>query len=82
MNELNKVVSTDVIQATVTLRDSETDSKPQHTHTLNEVQRRAYQVHQRHGGVYGGYTLEDWLEAEHELDEEDNSPSLNNDQVH
>jgi hypothetical protein len=82
MNELNKVVITDVIQTTVTLRDPETDSKPQHTHTLNEVQRRAYQVHQRHGGVYGGYTLEDWLEAEHELDEEDNSPSLKNDQIH
>jgi hypothetical protein len=82
MNELNKVVSTNVIQTTFTLRDSETTSKPQHTHTLNEVQRRAYQIHQRHGGVYGGYTLEDWLEAEHELDEEDNSALPKKDQIH
>jgi hypothetical protein len=32
--------------------------------------------------VYGGYTLEDWLEAEHELDEEDHSPSPKKDQIH
>ena len=64
MNELNKVVSTNVIQSTFTLRDPETDPNPQHTHTLNEVQRRAYRIHQRHGGIYGGYTLEDRLEAE------------------
>jgi hypothetical protein len=32
--------------------------------------------------VYGGYTLEDWLEAEHELDDEDNSPSPKKDQIH
>jgi hypothetical protein len=82
MNELNKVVSTNVIQATFTLRDPETGSEPQHTHTLNEVQRRAYRIHQRHGGIYGGYTLEDWLEAEHELDEEDNSRSPKKEQIH
>jgi hypothetical protein len=82
MNELDKVVSTNVIQATFTLREPENSPKHQHTHTLNEVQRRAYQIHQRHGGVYGGYTLEDWLEAEHELDEEDNSSSPKKDQIH
>ena len=38
--------------------------------TLNEIQIRAYRIHWRHGGPYGGYTLEDWLEAEHELDAE------------
>lgn len=50
-----------------------------HTHhppTLNEIQLRAYRVHYRHGGVFGGYTLDDWLEAEHELnDSGDNSES-------
>jgi Protein of unknown function (DUF2934) len=38
--------------------------------SLNEIQVRAYRVHQRHGAVGGGYTLEDWLEAEHELEKE------------
>jgi hypothetical protein len=82
MNGLNKVVSTEILQTVSSLRDPETDSKPRHTHNLNEIQRRAYQVHQRHGGVYGGYTLEDWLEAEHELAEEDSSPSTKKDQIH
>jgi Protein of unknown function (DUF2934) len=82
MKVITEVINHDIFQATFTLRDSESGSKQQHTHTLNEVQRRAYQVHQRHGGIYGGYTLEDWLKAEHELDEEDDSPSPKNDQVH
>jgi Protein of unknown function (DUF2934) len=38
--------------------------------TLNEIQIRAYRIHQRHGAVYGGYNLDDWLEAEHELEKE------------
>ena len=82
MNELNRAVSTDIIQSAFTLQDSETDPKHQHAHTLNEVQRRAYQIHQRHGAVYGGYTLEDWLEAEHELDDEDDSLSPKNVRIH
>jgi Protein of unknown function (DUF2934) len=82
MDELNKAASSSIIQTSFTLRDPETNPKAQHTHTLNEVQRRAYQIHQRYGGIYGGYTLEDWLEAEHELDEEDNSPMPKKDQIH
>ena len=82
MKEINEVVSNKRYQTTFTLRDSETSPKSQHTHNLNEIQRRAYRVHERHGGVYGGYTLEDWLEAERELDEEDKSPSRKKDQVH
>ena len=82
MSELSKVTSSDVLQNIFTRRDPETNPQHQHTHTLNEVQRRAYQIHQRHGGVYGGYTLEDWLEAEHELDDEDNSPGPKKDQIH
>jgi hypothetical protein len=38
--------------------------------TLNEIQIRAYHVHQQRGGIYGGYTLEEWLQAEHDLDDE------------
>jgi Protein of unknown function (DUF2934) len=82
MKATNEVAVTDIFQTTFTLRDPESNPKPQHTHTLNEVQRRAYQVHERHGGIYGGYTLEDWLEAEHELDEEDDSPSAKRDHIH
>lgn len=82
MNEVDKVTSTNVIQSSFTLRDSESDPKHQHTHTLNEVQRRAYQIHQRHGAIYGGYTLEEWLEAEHELDNEDDSATPKTDRIH
>ena len=45
-----------------------------HPPTLDEIQLRAYRVHYRHGGVFGGYSLEDWLEAEHELTDESDSP--------
>ena len=82
MRVITEVINSDVLQTTFTLRDSETSPKHEYTHTLNEVQRRAYQIHQRHGAVYDGYTLEDWLEAEHELEDEDNSPSPKKDQVH
>ena len=81
MKETNEVVVTDIFQTTLTL-DPENNPKHDHTHTLNEIQRRAYRIHERHGGIYGGYTLEDWLEAEHELDEEDNSPSPKKDHIH
>ena len=82
MEEINEVVVTTIFQPTFTPRQSENTPKHEHSHRLNDIQRRAYQIHQRHGGIYGGYTLEDWLEAEHELDEEDNSPSQKRDQVH
>jgi hypothetical protein len=51
------------------LSDSE-KSPAAHPTTLNEIQIRACRIHQEHGAVYGGYTLDDWLEAEHELDDE------------
>jgi len=82
MKEINEVVVTNIFQPTFTPRQPENNPKQEHTHSLNKIQRRAYQVHQRHGGIYGGYKLEDWLEAEHELDEEDNSPSRQKDQIH
>jgi hypothetical protein len=82
MKEINGVASGDIFQATFTQRDPEANPKSPHTHTSTEVQRRAYRVHQRHGGIYGGYTLEDWLEAEHELDDEETPPPPKKDQVH
>lgn len=42
-----------------------------HPPTLDEIQLRAYRVHYRHGGTFGGYSLDDWLEAEHELTDGD-----------
>ncbi|MFY9802540.1 MAG: hypothetical protein WA211_21065 [Candidatus Acidiferrales bacterium] len=51
-------------------------------HTLDEIQRRAFRIHRRHGGVYGGYTLEEWLEAEHELEHEESPAPGKIDRVH
>lgn len=79
---ITEVVNSVAFQTTLTLRDPENSRKHDHTRTLNEVQRRAYQIHQRHGAIHGGYTLEDWLEAEHELDDEDNPSLPKKDQVH
>jgi len=81
MNGITEVVNTDLFQSTFALRDPENSPQHQHTHTLNEVQRRAYRIHERHGGIYGGYTLEDWLEAERELDEEENPLAPKDDQI-
>ena len=82
MKEITEVVNSEFFQTTITLRDPDSSSKHEHTHTLNEVQRRAYRIHERHGGIYGGYTLEDWLEAEHELDDEENPLAPKDDQIH
>jgi hypothetical protein len=82
MKEITEVVNSELFQTTITLRDPDSSSKHEHTHTLNEVQRRAYRIHERHGGIYGGYTLEDWLEAEHELDDEENPLAPKDDQIH
>ena len=46
------------------------DPPPRRGTSLHDIQIRAYRIHQKHGGVYGGYTLDEWLEAEHELDDE------------
>jgi hypothetical protein len=48
----------------------------------DEIQRRAFRIHRRHGGTYGGYTLEDWLEAEHELEKEDHPAPGVKDRIH
>jgi Protein of unknown function (DUF2934) len=82
MKEINEAVNTELFQTIFAQRDPDRSPKHEHTRTLNEVQRRAYRIHERHGGIYGGYTLEDWLEAEHELDEEENPLAPKDDQVH
>lgn len=69
-------------QITPPQQDSEENPEHQHPHTLDEVQRRAVRIHHRHGSVYGGYTLEEWLEAEHELEDEDEPVSHKRDRVH
>jgi hypothetical protein len=69
-------------QNTPAHQDSEESPEHQHPHTLDEIQRRACRIHRRHGGVYGGYTLGDWLEAEHELEHEDDPAPNNRDRVH
>lgn len=51
-----------------------------HPPTLSEIQRRACKIHYERV-VSGGYTLDDWLEAEHEL-ERKLTPSGKKDQVH
>ena len=50
-----------------------------HPPTLSEIQRRACKIHYERV-VSGGYTLDDWLEAEHEL-ERKLTPSGKKDQV-
>jgi hypothetical protein len=52
-----------------------------HWPSLNEIQMRACRIHQMHGAVRGGYTLDDWLEAEHELDEELREATEKNEQA-
>jgi hypothetical protein len=59
----------------------EEDSKIHGNHhppTLEDVQRRACEIHHEHGAVTGGYTLDEWLEAEHELEDTDGPDSENN----
>jgi hypothetical protein len=46
-----------------------------HHPTLDEIQLRAIRIHSQHGGVCGGYNLDDWFEAEHELEEEIQLPA-------
>jgi hypothetical protein len=62
---------------------SDSDRPPAtHPATLNEIQIRAYRIHQEHGAVNGGYTLDDWLEAEHELDDKARGDPEKEEQVH
>ena len=65
----------------VVLSDEKSDSHGHHhPPTLEDIQRRACEIHHEHGAVNGGYTLDEWLEAEHELEETDD-PDAGNDRV-
>jgi Protein of unknown function (DUF2934) len=52
-----------------------------HPPTLDEIQLRAYRIHREHGGLQG-YTLDDWLEAERELNESSQSDSERTNHAH
>jgi hypothetical protein len=64
------------------LQDLSYDPPPARRTSLHDIQVRAYRIHRKHGGVYGGYTLDEWLEAEHELDEERRGKHNKEEQVH
>jgi Protein of unknown function (DUF2934) len=78
----NQVPSSAGAHNTPAQHNPEETPENEHTHTLDEIQRRAFRIHRRHGGTYGGYTLEDWLEAEHELDREDHRAPDVKDHIH
>lgn len=58
------------------------DPPPPRGTSLHDIQIRAYRIHQKHGAVYGGYTLDEWLEAEHELGEEHRGERNKKEQLH
>ena len=72
------------LDTAVLLIQKDTESQVHHhPPTLDDIQRRAYRIHREHGSVNGGYTLDDWLEAEHELvDVDEVTPADENDRVH
>lgn len=52
----------------IQLASEETETRDDiHPPTLSEIQRRACKIHYERD-VSGGYTLDDWLNAEHELE--------------
>ncbi len=66
----------------VVLSDEKSDGHAHHhPPTLEDIQHRACEIHHEHGAVTGGYTLDEWLEAEHELEDTD-GPDGGNDRVH
>ena len=44
----------------------------EHTQGIEELMRRAYQIHRQQGGILG-YDRGDWLQAERELADEHNA---------
>jgi hypothetical protein len=82
MDTFAEIHSVDRLDNTVMLVDKESERHTNHHQvTLEEIQRRALEIHHEHGGVTGGYTLDDWLEAEHELEDTDGTGD-GNEQVH
>ena len=82
MNEVSAIDSLDSRDNSVVTPQKELEIHPHSHHpTLNEIQLQACRIHYQHGGVCGGYTLDDWLEAEHELEDESQPPGKK-DHVH
>jgi hypothetical protein len=82
MNQILGIDRTHRLDNSLILLEKESEvHADSHPPTLDEIQRRAYRIHHEHGGVTGGYTLDDWLEAEHEL-EDKVTRSEKKDQVH
>jgi hypothetical protein len=82
MHHISSINISDILAKPEITAQKELEIHPDsHPPTLNEVQLRACRIHFEHGGVCGGYTLDDWLEAEHELADE-NQPSDKKEHVH
>ncbi len=81
MNEISPIDDSKSLDPALKLQEDFEIHPHSHPLTLNEIQLRACKIHFEHGGVCGGYTLDDWLEAERELAEE-REPSRKNDHVH
>jgi hypothetical protein len=82
MNQISPIDNPNSFDSPALMPQKELEIHP-HSHqpTLNEIQLRACRIHYEQGGVCGGYTLDDWLEAEHQLDGVD-QPSGKKDHVH
>jgi hypothetical protein len=82
MNHILRIDSTHRLDNSALLFEKEIEIHvDSHPPTLDEIQRQACRIHLERGGVTGGYTLDDWLEAEHEL-EHQITPVGKKDQVH
>lgn len=51
------------------LQAANLDGLVENARTIENLLRRAHEIHRQHGGILG-YDLEDWLQAEKELAEE------------
>jgi hypothetical protein len=82
MDMFGEIHSVNAFNNAVALSDEKSEGHAHHQPpTLEDIQHRACEIHHKHGAVNGGYTLDEWLEAEHELEETDD-PDAGNDRVH
>jgi hypothetical protein len=78
MDTFAEIHNVDRLNGLVMLLEEDSKIHANHHPTLEDVQRRACEIHHEHGAVTGGYTLDEWLEAEHELEDTDGPDSENN----
>ena len=55
----------------VSFRSEAAEEKGQHGPTPEEIRQRAFEIHVERGGIYG-CDLDDWLQAEREIQERHN----------